>query len=52
MQKFFSNRKLVIAVICVIIAVGLVTLSVTTRKSLRHQLSKKWVMMQLQWLIE
>ncbi|KJU74407.1 rod shape-determining protein MreC [Pediococcus damnosus LMG 28219] len=32
MQKFFSNRKLVIAVICVIIAVGLVTLSVTTRK--------------------
>ncbi|WP_412990002.1 rod shape-determining protein MreC [Pediococcus siamensis] len=32
MQKFFSNRKLVITVICLIIAAGLVTLSVTSRK--------------------
>lgn len=32
MQKFFSNRKLVITVICLIIAFGLMTVSLTIRK--------------------
>ncbi|WP_283678601.1 rod shape-determining protein MreC [Lentilactobacillus sp. Marseille-Q4993] len=31
MQKFFSNRKLVIIVVCLIISLGLMTLSVTVR---------------------